>query len=201
MTKFLLVAPLFLQVALALQPGRSAFNAGVVPLCFSPHFVVGTSVRLRIVFNCSDRPFLNKVAKNMARIWKTIETIMLLLLADALKKQGKIGNNASHNKTHPGASTPFSATQTPSHSRFGVPQRDTVHYYPLSTSDCPLLLPVSGRLPGRRLLHPVRNDKQCDTKTLAALRRRVRFFGPFHHRWSVQHGRTEVLTTISYNFF
>jgi hypothetical protein len=90
MTKFLLVAPLFLQVALALQPGRSAFNVGVVPLCFSPHSVTGLRSSVRIVPDCSDQQFFNKVAKNMAKMGKTIETIMLWLLADALKKQGKI---------------------------------------------------------------------------------------------------------------
>jgi hypothetical protein len=99
--------------AQALQPGRSAFNKGIVPLCFSPHFVVPISFSVGIVFNCSDHPFFNKMAKNMPKIGKTIKTILLHPLRETLKKTAKSRNNRRGGKTHTGASEYLSATQKP----------------------------------------------------------------------------------------
>jgi hypothetical protein len=86
------------HIAQAIASGRCPFYEAIVPLCFSPRFVVPNLFGVWIVFNCSDHPFFNKTPKNMPKIGKTIETILLRLLADPLKKQGKFGNNTRPTK-------------------------------------------------------------------------------------------------------
>jgi hypothetical protein len=78
--------PLFLlsHIAQAIGSGRCPFYLGIVPLCFSPHFVVPNSrstpvasFGLWIVFNCSDHPFFNKTPKTMPIMEKTIKQFII----------------------------------------------------------------------------------------------------------------------------
>jgi hypothetical protein len=59
------------NIAQAIAAGRCSFYKGIVPLCFSPHFVVPHSLGLGIVFNCSDRPFFDKTPKSMPKTEET----------------------------------------------------------------------------------------------------------------------------------
>jgi hypothetical protein len=74
-------------IAQAPSLGRSAFNLGFVPHCFSPHFVVPISLAVWIVFNCSNRPFCHKTSKNGTFLGKTIKTIISRPAARLLKNR------------------------------------------------------------------------------------------------------------------
>jgi hypothetical protein len=74
--------PLFLlsHIAQAIASGRCSFYQRIVPICFSPHFVVPASrstpvvlAGVWVVFNCSDHPFFKKTPKNMPKMEKTIK--------------------------------------------------------------------------------------------------------------------------------
>jgi hypothetical protein len=61
------------HIAQAIASGRCPFYQGIVPLCFSPHFVVPALAGVVIVFNSSSRPFFNKTPKYMPKMKKTIK--------------------------------------------------------------------------------------------------------------------------------
>jgi hypothetical protein len=63
------------RIAQAIASGRCPFYEAIVPLCFSPRFVVPNLFGVWIVFNCSDRPFFNKTPKSMHWIQLTSATL------------------------------------------------------------------------------------------------------------------------------
>jgi hypothetical protein len=61
------------RIAQAIASGRFAFYKGIVPLCFTLENEVPAPAGIRIVFDCSSRPFCEKMAKNVQKVKKTMK--------------------------------------------------------------------------------------------------------------------------------